>query len=92
MLPDEHCAYFLATPDQTLLPVSGLVLSHYRPDGVANAVEYLRAARAGEMARRAPIDVQSWGDGKWLVTDGNSTASVAIAAGWSTLPAIVRGS
>jgi len=88
-LPEDAPAYFVTAEGQTELPVDQLVLSHLRPEGVANAVRYMAAARNGRQAPRAPIDVQSMSDGRWLVIDGNSTAAIARAAGWSIIPAMI---
>lgn len=88
-LPEDHPSYFNITPDQSQAPVDRLVLSHYRPEGVANAVRYMAAARNGEIDRRAPINVCPTTDGDWQVLDGNSTATIALAAGWSTLPVTI---
>jgi hypothetical protein len=85
-LPYAPDRYFLTTEAAVLLPVDSLIQSRARPSGIANAVKFMRAAYDGEKSRRAPIDVRELGEGRYLVLDGNSTATIAAAAGWPALP------
>lgn len=80
----DHRLYFDVRTGEAL-PLDSLVLSHVRPDGVANAVRYMRQAATGEIPVRAPISARPLEDGRFEVVDGNSTATVAILAGWRTL-------
>jgi len=54
------------------------------------AVQLMAAAYAGEHDRRAPITVQPIADGLYLVLDGNSTVTAAVAAGWPDVPCLVQ--
>jgi len=69
------------------LPVSALVFSRARAEGIANANILMIEAAAGHRARRAPIRVRELGDERWHVIDGNSTAINALFSGWPDIPA-----
>jgi hypothetical protein len=81
-LPYEIDKYFVPTAGAELLPVASLVTTRARPKGVANAALLMQAAYKGRHPRRAPIAVRPFGDGDFLVQDGNSTVLNAIASGW----------
>jgi hypothetical protein len=84
-LPYAPERYFLMA-NASLLPVSSLLQSRARPEGIANAVKLMAAAYRGQKSPRAPVDVKHLGLRRYLVLDGNSTVTVAVAAGWPTLP------
>jgi hypothetical protein len=88
-LPFQHDRYFVRGPATTFLPVSMLVFSRARPEGIANANVLMREAAAGLHSRRAPICVRELDDGRWHVIDGNSTALNALLSGWPDIPADV---
>jgi hypothetical protein len=88
-LPHEPGRYFEMT-GASQLPVTSLVQSRARHDGIAKAVKYMGAAYRGEKSRRKPIDVERLDRDRYLVLDGNSTVTVAVAAGWPTLPCRIR--
>jgi hypothetical protein len=90
-LPHAPDRYFLIE-GATLIPVSDLVLSRARPEGIAHAVKLMSAAYRGEQSRRAPIKVQRCLDDTYLVLDGNSTTIIAMAAGWPVLPCAIVSS
>lgn len=81
-LPYDTDRYFIPTAGAELLPLARLITSRARPKGVANAAILMRAAYEGRHPRRAPITVRLFGDGDFLVQDGNSTVLNAIASGW----------
>jgi hypothetical protein len=63
----------------------------WRAEGAfAIAIKVVAAAYAGRHERRKPILVEPLEAGRYLVLDGNSTVSVAIAAGWPTIPCLVQ--
>jgi hypothetical protein len=82
--------YFEGTLATITIAISDLVLSHVRPSGIDSALEKMAAAYEGRHPHRAPITVKAMESGKFLVLDGNSTAAVAIGAGWPSLPCIVQ--
>lgn len=85
-LPEDPWRYFTPAADAELVSVGDLVQTRARPEGIGRAVDLMRDAHAGIVARRAPISLQRRADGRILVLDGNSTVSVAVAAGWRTIP------
>jgi hypothetical protein len=87
-LPHAPDRYFIIER-AVLLPVANLLQKRARPEGIANAVKLMAAAYAGYQPRRKPIDVQPLEDGRYLVLDGNSTVSVAVAAGWPVIPCLI---
>lgn len=89
LLPEAPDRYFL-TAGSLLFPLSELLLTRARPEGIANAVHLMKAAYAGEHSRRPPVEVRKVGEQLYLVEDGNSTTAVAMAAGWSLIPCILR--
>jgi hypothetical protein len=78
--------YFLLEARTLTLPVSLLVASRARPDGIANANAKMREAYNGRRPRRRPITVRALANGRWLVIDGNSTFVNALHSGWRDLP------
>jgi hypothetical protein len=91
-LPYQHDQYFVVGAATTYLPVSILVFSRARPEGITNANILMREAAAGQCGRRAPIRVRELGDGRWHVVDGNSTAMNALFSGWPDIPADIERS
>jgi len=79
--------YFWTDENTITIPVSDLVHTRARPAGIEHAAELMKRAYVGEQNRRAPLLVCRRPDGKYLVLDGNSTAAVALAAGWVSVPA-----
>lgn len=55
----------------------------------ANAAKAMTAAKAGVVAKRPPLRVCRRPDGNFDVLDGNATYTVAVSAGWITIPVIV---
>jgi hypothetical protein len=90
LLPDEPNRYFLIDESSTMLPILALLQTRSRADGIQRAVKLLRRAYEGTQARREPISVERWRDGRYLVRDGNSTTAVARAAGWALIPCLIE--
>jgi hypothetical protein len=86
-LPLQHDRYFVIGATTIYPPVSALVFSRARPEGITNANALMREAAAGRRSRRAPIRVRELGDGRWHVIDGNSTAMNALFSDWPDIPA-----
>jgi hypothetical protein len=82
-LPYEIGKYFLPRAGAFLLPLENLIVTRARPDGIANAGRLMRAAYDGQHSRRAPVSVQAYCAGDFLVEDGNSTVLNAVASNWS---------
>jgi hypothetical protein len=87
-LRDDPDKYF-HTEGATMVPVEKLHQTRARPEGIGNAVQRMAAAYRGEYGKRGPIHVQEQDDGSFLVLDGNSTTTIATAAGWKHIPALV---
>ena len=51
--------YFTVRSSSAALPISSLIFSHLRTEGIANAVGLMRSAYEGSGARRIPISVSS---------------------------------
>lgn len=86
----EHETYFITEKATETLPVSSLRLCRKRPDGIASAVIRMAEAAKGLRSRRSPIRVKAREDGGYEVIDGNSTVTIAAAAGWPGLPCSVE--
>jgi hypothetical protein len=80
-LPYDLGRYF-EMGDAIAVPVTELRLSRARPGGISSAAVRMREAYDGIRARRAPITIQRSERGGYLVLDGNSTVTIALAAGW----------
>jgi len=73
-----------------LLPLAALITTRARPKGIANAASIMRAAYLGQHPRRAPISVRSFGNGDYLVEDGNSTVLNAMASAWPQILCLLQ--
>ncbi len=80
-LPYDLGRYF-EMADAVTVPLTELRLSRARPDGISNAAMRMREAYDGTRARRQPITIRRSEFGGYLVLDGNSTVTIALAAGW----------
>ena len=82
----SHDLYF--KPDELALnlPATQLIATRARLEGLENAAGLMRRAAAGEIDRRAPLDVRPYRDGLFLVLDGNSTFLTGLASGWPDFP------
>jgi len=89
LLTDAPNRYFL-TSGSLLLPISELLLTRTRPEGIAHALVLMKAAYDGKHPRRPPVEVEKLADHLYLVHDGNSTTAVAMAAGWPIIPCVLR--
>ena len=92
ILPFQHEKYFIVAKNTVNLPVSMLVFSRARPEGIANANILMREAAVGQRTRRLPIRVCELGDGRWHILDGNSTAMNALFSDWPDIPADIHRS
>jgi hypothetical protein len=84
-LPHAPERYF-EVANSVLFPLAGLINSRARPEGISNALKLMLSAYNGNQARRAPISIRRLDSENYLVLDGNSTAIVAVAAGWPVIP------
>jgi hypothetical protein len=81
-LPYELDRYFLRSGCQPV-PLTRLITTRARPEGVARAAELMRSAHEGRYPARSPILVRPYEQsGDFLVEDGNSTVLNAIASRW----------
>lgn len=90
-LPQNISRYFIENNKSSLFKVEELVLSRFRPEGVANAIVLMEEAYNGKRSKRAPISLTPIEEGKFLVNDGNSTTAIACAAGWSHIIGEIEG-
>ena len=81
--------YFERTDDSIDIPVAQLTPTRARPEGVFGSKVFMAQAARGERTKRPPIEVKANEDGTYTLRDGNSTYSVAVDAGWETIPARV---
>jgi hypothetical protein len=88
-LPYDLDRYFVPHPSAMQVPIAALVLTRFRPDGAASAVNIMRQAFAGAHPRREPISIAPWTLGRYLVLDGNSTVTIATAAAWPAISAVL---
>jgi len=88
-LQPDPLLYFESTADSIDLPVSQLVPVRARPEGIFNAKVFMAQAAEGTRSKRQPIEVRDNGDGTYTLWDGNSTYSLAVDAGFETIPARV---
>jgi hypothetical protein len=86
-LPYQHDRYFVIGPATIFLPTAALIFTRVRPTGVLNANTLMLEAAAGKREARKPISVRAFGNGKWQIVDGNSTAVNGLTSGWSDIPA-----
>ena len=87
-LKEQAGAYFVSDALSIDIPLSILVSTRLRPEGVLNAAKFMCMAAAGQIERRKPISVSRRDDGRWDVLDGNSTVAVARASRWQSIPCI----
>jgi len=78
--------YFIIDSWTIFVPLATLVQTRMRQEGVVNAATLMKQALEGIRAPREPLAVKNWKDGWYLVIDGNSTATIAKAAGWPDVP------
>jgi len=91
-LPEKHEDYF-KMEGATVMPLDKLVSSKSDEEnrkGGTNGAKRMAAAANGEIAKRAPINVEpitSGPDaGKFLITDGNGTYTSVKDYGWKAIP------
>lgn len=87
-LPHAPERYF-EIGNSVLFPLAGLIHSRARPEGISNALKLMLSAYNGDQARRAPISIRRLDGQHHLILDGNSTAIVAVAAGWPVIPCLI---
>jgi len=57
-----------------------------RPEGVVNAIPFMEQGAKGEIPKRGALLLRANADGSYSIRDGNSTFTIAQAAGWSEMP------
>jgi len=85
--------YFTRVEGARLMPLDRITPTkpaHLQPDSVDRAERLMRAAAAGEHARRGPITVRADGEG-YVIVDGNATFAVADRHGWSSILVLEEG-
>jgi hypothetical protein len=88
-LPSTLDKYFTKNAKTKRIPLSKLIVTREREDGIKNAEENLRKAYSGEIEKRSPITIKRKG-AMYEVLDGNSTVAVAKKYGWKTIYANVK--
>lgn len=78
--------YFVLQPGDELVPMSSVVPTRARPEGITNAVPFMERAQRGEIDKREALLLRDEGDGTFSIRDGNSTYAIAAAAGWDAIP------
>jgi hypothetical protein len=91
-LPIQHEKYFIVDSTTKYLPVSALVFSRARSEGIAKANVLMRESSEGRCTRRGPITVRALDRTRFHVIDGNSTAMNALLSGWPDIPADIQAS
>jgi hypothetical protein len=85
-LKEDHQRYFEMSDTTKLIPVSALVCSRRRVQGINSALRRMTLAYAGGAPKRKPVAVTRIDSEYFLVEDGNSTTIAAMAAGWTNVP------
>jgi hypothetical protein len=85
-ITDQWSDYFDLAEGDELVPLSSLVATRARPEGIANAVPLMERAQRGEIDKRPALLLRDEGDGTFTIRDGNSTFAIASAAGWDAIP------
>jgi len=92
-LREDFALYFEPLEGSIEIPLRALVPTkspEAQPEAVATAAERMRAAAAGDVARRRPITVRPLPGDQYLILDGNATYGAVIRAGWSSIPATLE--
>lgn len=68
------------------IPITQLLQSRVRNKGILNAAVLMQQAGQGLLEKRQPISIQPLPEtDKYVVVDGNSTTTIARAAGWTSI-------
>ena len=78
--------YMVLEEGDVLVPIGDIRTSKVRPDGVVNSVKFMVRGAKGEIPKRGSLLLRADEDGGFTVRDGNSTYTIAQAAGWSEMP------
>jgi len=78
--------YTVLEEGDVLVPIGDIRTSKVRPDGVVNSVKFMVRGAKGEIPKRGSLLLRADEDGGFTVRDGNSTYTIAQAAGWSEMP------
>lgn len=78
--------YMVLEEGDVLVPIGDIRTSKVRPDGVVNSVKFMVRGAKGEIPKRGSLLLRADEDGGFTVRDGNSTYTIAEAAGWSEMP------
>ena len=92
-LPDQPDLYF-DTAGAQMVPIDELLSTKSTAENATsspNALRRFAATAAGALSRRVPLSVVRNVDGTFHVVDGNASLTAAQAAGWKSLPVIVKG-
>ena len=83
--PDWRPYMFMEDSD-TLVDINSVLPVKVRPEGVVNSLSFMVQSANNEIPKRGSLLLRDNGDGTFSVRDGNSTYSIAKAAGWPELP------
>tara|TARA_R110000850_G_scaffold238679_2_gene363336 strand:- start:2448 stop:6320 length:3873 start_codon:yes stop_codon:yes gene_type:complete len=78
--------YMAMEAGDTLVAMKDIVPVNVRAKGVVNSLGYMVQSANNEIPKRGSLLLRDNGDGTFSVRDGNSTYSIAKAAGWSEVP------
>lgn len=78
--------YMVLEEGDVLVPVADIRTVKVRPKGVVNAIPFMEKGARGEIPKRGALLLRADEDGGFTVRDGNSTYTIAQAAGWSEMP------
>ena len=78
--------YMVLEEGDVLVPVADIRTVKVRPKGVVNAIPFMEQGARGEIPKRGALLLRADEDGGFTVRDGNSTYTIAEAAGWSEMP------
>ena len=78
--------YMLLEEGDVLVPIGDIRTGKVRPKGVVGAAGFMEKGARGEIPKRGALLLRADEDGGFTVRDGNSTYTIAEAAGWSEMP------
>ena len=78
--------YMFMEDGDTLVDINSVLPVKVRPEGVVKSLGFMVQSANNEIPKRGSLLLRDNGDGTFSIRDGNSTYSIAKAAGWSELP------
>ena len=78
--------YMVLEEGDVLVPIGDIRTGKVRPKGVVGAAGFMEKGARGEIPKRGALLLRADEDGGFTVRDGNSTYTIAEAAGWSEMP------